>query len=78
MEVSGQLHAPADLTSGQKVPVTHWTGGWVGPRFGLDAAEKIKIFHCQELNPYRPFRRYTYRAILAPMTELYMSNHSAL
>jgi hypothetical protein len=29
MEASGQLHAPG----------THWIGGWVGPRAGLDAVE---------------------------------------
>jgi len=39
MEVSGQLHAPAALPPG-KEPVTHWIGGWVGPRAVLDAVVK--------------------------------------
>jgi hypothetical protein len=33
MEVSGQLHALG----------THWIGGWVGPRAGLDAVENRAI-----------------------------------
>jgi hypothetical protein len=33
--VSGQLHAPAALPPG-KSPGTHFTGGWVYPRAGLD------------------------------------------
>jgi len=33
--VSGQRHAPAALYS-QERPGTHCTGGWVGPRAGLD------------------------------------------
>jgi hypothetical protein len=28
------------FTPGESVPGTHWIGGWVGPRAGLDAAEK--------------------------------------
>jgi hypothetical protein len=32
MEVIGQLHAPAVLPSGKEPPITHWIGGWVGPR----------------------------------------------
>jgi hypothetical protein len=42
MDVSSQLHAPAALPSG-KNPGTHWIGGWVGPRAGLDAVVKRKI-----------------------------------
>jgi hypothetical protein len=30
MEVSGQLHAPVTLPPGEKVPGTHWIGGWMG------------------------------------------------
>ena len=32
---SGQQHAPAILYSRER-PGTHYTGGWVGPRAGLD------------------------------------------
>jgi hypothetical protein len=32
---TGQSHAPAALPSGKK-PGTEFTGGWVGPRAGLD------------------------------------------
>jgi hypothetical protein len=28
---------------GRFIPGTHWTGGWVGPRTGLDEVEKRKI-----------------------------------
>ena len=34
--VSGQQHASAALYP-QERPHTHFTGGWVGPRAGLDA-----------------------------------------
>jgi hypothetical protein len=43
MEVSGQLHAPARFTPGERAPGTHWIGGWVGPRAGLDDVEKRKF-----------------------------------
>jgi hypothetical protein len=37
--VSGQLHASAALPPG-KSPGTHFIGGWVDPRAGLDDMEK--------------------------------------
>jgi hypothetical protein len=37
MEVSGQLYAPAALSSD-----THWIGGWVGLRIYLYFSEKWK------------------------------------
>jgi hypothetical protein len=40
MEVSGQLQAQVALPPEKKPPGTHWIGGWVGPRVGLDAVEK--------------------------------------
>jgi hypothetical protein len=43
VEVTGQLHDPAVLPSGKDALVTHWLGGWVGPRAGLDAVVKRKI-----------------------------------
>jgi hypothetical protein len=33
--MSGQPHAPAALTPVKNLG-THWMGGWVGPRAGLD------------------------------------------
>jgi hypothetical protein len=44
MEVCGQLHAPAPLPPGKSPPSTHWIGGWVAPRVGLDGVEKRKSF----------------------------------
>jgi hypothetical protein len=34
--MSGQRHAPTALYPGGKDPHTHWIGGCVGPRAGLD------------------------------------------
>jgi hypothetical protein len=39
---SGQLHAPAALTSG-KVPLVPIVGGWVVPIAGMDVVVKRKI-----------------------------------
>jgi hypothetical protein len=39
---------PGRFTSRERVPGTHWVGGWVGPRAGLDAVVKRKI-----PSPYR-------------------------
>jgi hypothetical protein len=36
MTVSGQRHAPAALYSLEMTPGTHWIGGWVGFRAGVD------------------------------------------
>jgi hypothetical protein len=43
LEVSGQLHAPAALPTGERVCGIRWRGGWVGPRAGLDDMEKRKF-----------------------------------
>jgi hypothetical protein len=53
MEVSDQLYSPAALPPGERTPGTHWIGGWVGLRAGLDVVEERKIFHCGESNPDR-------------------------
>jgi len=40
MGVSGQQHAPAALYPRER-PGTHCTGGWVGPRAGLDGRKNL-------------------------------------
>jgi hypothetical protein len=60
MGVSGQRHAPTALYPGERTPGTHWTGGWVDPRAGLDAEAKRKILClCRGSNPSRPVRSHT-------------------
>jgi hypothetical protein len=41
--VGGEWSAsrPCRFTPRVKAPSTHWIGGWVGPRAGLDDVEKI-------------------------------------
>jgi hypothetical protein len=52
MGASDQHHAPATLYPRGKHPGTHCTGGWVGPRAGLDAEDKEKILClCRGSNP---------------------------
>jgi hypothetical protein len=34
---------PGRFTPGEIVPGTHWIGGWVGPRTGLDDVERKNI-----------------------------------
>jgi hypothetical protein len=43
MGVSGQCHALAVFCHGERTPSTHCTGGWVGPRAGLDTEVRGKI-----------------------------------
>jgi hypothetical protein len=41
MGMGGQHHAPAALSPGKR-PRTHFIGGWVGPRAGLDGCRKSR------------------------------------
>jgi hypothetical protein len=34
---------PGRFNPGERAPDTHWIGGWVGPRAGLDDVEKRKF-----------------------------------
>jgi len=37
----------ASLLPGKRARGTHWTGGWLGPRAGLDSvAKRKKFYHC--------------------------------
>jgi hypothetical protein len=40
---------------GRFIPGTHWIGGWVGPKAGLDEVERKKILPLPVLEPL-PFR----------------------
>jgi hypothetical protein len=40
LEVSGHLQVPAVSSPGERAPGTHWIGGWVDPRAGLDDLER--------------------------------------
>jgi hypothetical protein len=55
MGVNGQRHTPAALYPVERTPGTHCTGGWVGPRAGLDAEARGKILcPCRGSNLDRP------------------------
>jgi hypothetical protein len=47
---------PCRFTPGEKAPGTHWIGGWVDPRVGLDDMENIKFLTLLGLE-LRPVRR---------------------
>jgi hypothetical protein len=53
-EVEVQLHTILTLAllypQGKNV-VTYWTGGWVGPRAGMNAVVKRKTLSSHALNP---------------------------
>jgi hypothetical protein len=45
---------PGRFTPREEAPGSHWIGGWVGPRAGLDAVVKRKIpSPCRELDVSR-------------------------
>jgi hypothetical protein len=58
-------------------PGTHWIGGWVGPRAGLDAVEKRQIFPRRESNPGRPAHSpslYRLRLISGRFLQVFLPN----
>jgi hypothetical protein len=58
---------PGRFTPEERAPGTHWIGGWVNPRAGLDDVEKWKFLTLPGL--VQPAtRRYTDWAIPAPQT----------
>jgi hypothetical protein len=63
---------PGRFTHRERVPSTHWIGGWVDPRAGLDNLEKRKFSNLLglELRPLgrQPVAsRYTDYTIPAPL-----------
>jgi hypothetical protein len=47
---------PCRFTPEERAPGTHWIGGWVGPRAGLDNVEKRKFLTLPSLE-LRPLGR---------------------
>jgi hypothetical protein len=41
---------PGRFSAGERAPGTHWIGGWVDPRAGLNDVEKRKFWPCRYLN----------------------------
>jgi hypothetical protein len=70
MEMSGQLFAPGRFTPSERAPgTTHWIGGWMGLRTGMDTVSKRNTSH-RDSNPDHPIvqpvvSRYTDWAIRA-------------
>jgi hypothetical protein len=52
--VGGEWSAslPCRFTPGERAPGTHWIGGWMDPRVGLDDVEKI-LHHTGTRTPTR-------------------------
>jgi hypothetical protein len=61
------------FTPGEGAPGTHWIGGWVDLRAGLDDLEKRKFLTIPGLE-LRPLGRYTDYAIPAPLSFRWMDN----
>jgi hypothetical protein len=65
---------PGQFASGEKAPVTHYIGGWVGPRAGLDDMEKRKFLTLPglKLRPLgRPARSQSLNRLLYPSSILH-------
>jgi hypothetical protein len=59
------------FTPGERTPGTHWTGGWVDPRAGLDTEARGKILcPCRGSNPDRPVVQSVVRHYTAWATRL--------
>jgi hypothetical protein len=70
---------PGRFTPGEKTPDTHWIGGWVDPRVGLDDLEKRKFWPYRESNSDRSVvqpvaSRYTDCGIPAPVRREVLCN----
>jgi hypothetical protein len=51
MEMSGQPHVPRRFNPEERVCVSHWNVGWVGPRASLDVlGEETNVFQYIETN----------------------------
>jgi hypothetical protein len=76
--VSGQRHAQAPFYPGGRTPGTHWVGGWVDPKAGLDIEARGKILlillGIEHRSPDRPVRSHD--TILTELPRLLLTNLS--
>jgi hypothetical protein len=74
MGVSGQRHARLCFSPGKRAIGTHWTGGWVGHRAGLDTDAREKILSplpgIEPQSPRRPVRSQTLYWLSYPAHDL--------
>jgi hypothetical protein len=71
---------PGRFTPGEKAPGTHWIGGWVDPRSGLDNVEKRKFLTIQglELRPLgQPARSQSLYRLSYPEVYSIKTNYNA-
>jgi hypothetical protein len=62
--VSSQIHTPTGFSPRETTPGTHWLGGWLDLRAGLDTEARGKILClCQGLNPGRSVCSQTQKVI---------------
>jgi hypothetical protein len=71
MEVSGQFNAPAALPAWEKAASTHWKGGRVGPRAGLDAVE-MRTISCPRREPNPAIQPVAHRSTDRANTSSYL------
>jgi hypothetical protein len=66
------------FTPGERTPGTHWTGGWVGPRAGLDTEVRGKILlplsGIEPRSPGRPVRSQKLHWLSYPAPIKYYKN----
>ena len=66
--VRGERHAPAALNPRER-PGVHYTGGWVGPRVGLDRGGKSRPH--RDSIPDRPARSQSLYRLRYPAHHFY-------
>jgi hypothetical protein len=75
----GSASRPGCFTPRERAPFTHWIGGWVGTRVGLDAASKRKIPSTRlESKPDRPVRSQSLYRLSYPGSYWEYRDHSNL
>jgi hypothetical protein len=64
------------FSPGERTPGTHCTGGWVGPRAGLDTEVRGKILcPCRGSNRDRPARSQTLYCLSYPVSPFLFTTH---